>query len=102
MTSREGEVRLTSTRSTPWSSAQSDLPAGVPAAAAGALDELVLAGLEAGCPALLAETLPQAARPIRAVTAIRPRTPRESMRASLPHAWTVRGRPRFRPGPFGS
>jgi hypothetical protein len=90
VTWREEEVRLTSTRSTPRSSAQSDPPAGVPAAAAEALDELALAGAEVAlagaevaCPALLVVALPHAVSPIRALTAIRPRTPRAAM-AGLP------------------
>jgi hypothetical protein len=56
--------------------------------AAGGLDELALA--EAGCPALPAETLPHAADPIRAVTAIRPSTPRAAMRSLL---FSTLGRP---------
>ena len=55
VTARADAVRLTTTRSALRPSAQSDPPAGVCAAAAGALDELALA--EAGCPALPAETL---------------------------------------------
>jgi hypothetical protein len=83
VTWREEEVRLTSTRSTPWSSAQSDPPAGVPAAAVEAADELAPAGAEVACPALPVVALPHAVSPIRALTAIRPRTPRAAM-AGLP------------------
>jgi hypothetical protein len=95
VTARADAVRLTTTRSALRPSAQSDPPAGVSAAAAGALDELALA--EAGCPALPADTLPHAASPIRAVTAIRLCTPRAAIAGLLSFPWTVRGRARFRP-----
>ncbi len=81
VTARADAVRLTTTRSALRPSAQSDPPAGVSAVAAGALDELALA--EAGCPALPAETLPHAASPIRAVTAIMPCTPRAAIAGLL-------------------
>jgi hypothetical protein len=95
VTTRPDAIRLTTTRSALRPSAQSDPPAAVTAAAVGALDELALA--EAGCPALPAETLPHAASPIRAVTAIRPCTPRTAIAGLLSSPWTVPGRPRFRP-----
>jgi hypothetical protein len=81
VTWRGEAVRLTTTRSALVRSAQSVPPAGVPAAAGGALDELALA--EAGYPELPAETLPHAASPTRAMPAIRPCTPRAAMAALL-------------------
>jgi hypothetical protein len=81
VTARADAVRLTTTRSALRPSAQSGPLAGVPAAAADALDELALA--EAGCPVLPAETLPHAASPIRTVTAIRPCTPRAAIASLL-------------------
>jgi hypothetical protein len=72
---------------------QSDWADGIPTAVADGLAELdefaelaelaELAPAEAGWLVLPAETLPHAAVPIRAVTAIRPRTPRALMASLL-------------------
>src|SRR5579859_1413566 len=75
-------VRLTTTRSALWPFAHSDPPAApaaaeeLPAPTAGAPDEFAPPDVDAGFPALPAATLPHAASPIRAVTAIRLCTPR--------------------------